>query len=179
MQARRVHSQNDRNSIRSLLSSRIGSVQSRCYPRGTSEPQGQWWRLSLSSNRQHCSKQLFCVDWSNIIIHLDWSLGTHWGLWDTNHYMYSSHVNGCHLSSANGTTIYRFSPFSHHPPFSNRNGEIEQPDMVDFAQPNTSLSHFLIQISLPTSQWHGKGRTRPLWLNSQRVLPFWMILLTI
>lgn len=32
--------------------------------------------------------------------------------------------------------------FSHHPPFSDRNGGIEQPDIADFAQPNT----FLLQL---------------------------------
>lgn len=89
---------------------------------------------------------------------------------------YSSHVNGCHFSSGNGTTICRFSPFSHHPPFSDRNGRIEQPDIADFAQPNTFLSNFLIQISLPNSQWHVKGRTRPTWAGKMiklaKVSPF-------
>ena len=62
MQARRVHTQCDWNSIRRAKSTvkPDRSLQSRSYPRAT-EP--QWWRLSLSFNRQHCSKHRAILRW--------------------------------------------------------------------------------------------------------------------
>lgn len=108
MQARRVHTQNDWNSIRSLLSSRMGTVQSRCYPACEDRTQRPMMTIIIifqSSALQQTAVLCWLRPYHNsssvVLLGLNsglWRFTT--GPWIQNHnvmYMYSSHVNGCHL----------------------------------------------------------------------------------